>query len=176
MKTCHWRDLKLSSVELLATSPTACVCRRRPQPVVLSLFALARFLQVQDASRRSIVHVRYLFRHMCDFGVPPAHGHWWWGWASGMVCVFELVSGVGLYTSKMNFWTLYRPHQPLTILLNDWQICDQDGTNFVTRVRNRYKRCCITDHLVAGGDFMGFEAAHMHPLGAADIVCHFTPI
>lgn len=73
----------------------------------------------------------------------------------------------------------HSPHvcyQPLTILLNDWQICDQDGTNFVTRVRNRYKRCCITDHLVAGGDFMGFEAAHMHPLGAADIVCHFTPI
>ena len=29
-----------------------------------------------------------------------------------MVCVFELVRGVGSYTSKMNFWTLYRPHKP----------------------------------------------------------------
>ncbi|KIM83669.1 hypothetical protein PILCRDRAFT_7081 [Piloderma croceum F 1598] len=51
----------------------------------------------------------------------------------------------------------------------DFTHSPHDSTNFVTRVRNRDKRCCITGHLVAGGDFTGFEAAHIYPLSAADI-------
>lgn len=52
---------------------------------------------------------------------------------------------------------------------NRLQISLQD-TKFVTRVRDRDKRCCMTGQLVASGDFIGFDAAHIFPLGETDIV------
>ncbi|KAI0247616.1 hypothetical protein BJV78DRAFT_1244027 [Lactifluus subvellereus] len=42
-------------------------------------------------------------------------------------------------------------------------------TNFVTRIRDRDSRCCITGDLVVGGDYTGFEAAHIFPLSETDI-------
>ncbi|KAF5371985.1 hypothetical protein D9615_008146 [Tricholomella constricta] len=41
-------------------------------------------------------------------------------------------------------------------------------TDFVTRVRARDARCCITGYLVAGGDHTGFDAAHIFPLSEMD--------
>lgn len=45
-------------------------------------------------------------------------------------------------------------------------------TKFVTRVRDRDSRCCITGDLVAGEDYTGFEAAHIFPLSETDIWNH----
>jgi len=42
-------------------------------------------------------------------------------------------------------------------------------TGFVSRVRHRDLRCCITGDLVAAEDFTGFEAAHIFPLSETDI-------
>jgi hypothetical protein len=42
--------------------------------------------------------------------------------------------------------------------------------NFVTRVRDRDFRCCITGDLVAGEDYTGFEAAQIFPPSETDIV------
>ncbi|KAF8724848.1 hypothetical protein AX14_008566 [Amanita brunnescens Koide BX004] len=42
-------------------------------------------------------------------------------------------------------------------------------TDFVSRVRDRDLRCCITGDLVAAEDFTGFEAAHIFPLSETDI-------
>ncbi|KAF8496822.1 hypothetical protein F5888DRAFT_1702800 [Russula emetica] len=42
-------------------------------------------------------------------------------------------------------------------------------TQFVTRIRERDERCCITGQLAVGGDYMGFEAAHIFPLSETDI-------
>jgi hypothetical protein len=43
-------------------------------------------------------------------------------------------------------------------------------TDFVTRVRNRDKCCCMTGQLVAAEDFTGFDSAHIFPLSETDIV------
>ena len=40
----------------------------------------------------------------------------------------------------------------------------------MTRIRNRDSRCCITGDSVVGGDYTGFEAAHIFPLSETDIV------
>ncbi|KAI0274363.1 hypothetical protein BGY98DRAFT_1099024 [Russula aff. rugulosa BPL654] len=39
---------------------------------------------------------------------------------------------------------------------------------FVTRIRERDERCCITGQLVVGEDYTGFEAAHIFPLSETD--------
>ncbi|KIL58847.1 hypothetical protein M378DRAFT_170124 [Amanita muscaria Koide BX008] len=44
-----------------------------------------------------------------------------------------------------------------------------DNSNFVTRVRARDQRCCITGRLVAADDYTGFEVSHIFPLSETDI-------
>ena len=40
----------------------------------------------------------------------------------------------------------------------------------MTRIRERDGRCCITDQLVIGEDYTGFEAAYIFPLSETNVV------
>jgi hypothetical protein len=106
MKTCHWRDLKLSSVKLLVTCPTACVARCDHNLWFYHCSHLCIFFKTHHGEASSTcvtclgTCVISVFLWLMGFD-----GRVEWNG----VC-FGLIRHVCFYTSSMKFWTLYRPH------------------------------------------------------------------